>query len=139
MSKMTVWKVLCKRLTQCPYLTITYYNWAELPPHFHRSVRVFLNGVLPQRWIGRAAANGKYNLFSGNCYSESKQSLVRCSLYQDRFNRRSGLSLSSHFLKYAAMAFYLEPTPFATEVIQAVRHNFPVMVQRAMIGSPLSR
>jgi hypothetical protein len=32
------------------------------PPHFHRNVRVLLNRVLPQRWIGRAAANGDKNL-----------------------------------------------------------------------------
>ncbi|KDR10441.1 hypothetical protein L798_15462 [Zootermopsis nevadensis] len=32
------------------------------PPHFHRNVRVHLNRVSPQRWIGRAAANGDNNL-----------------------------------------------------------------------------
>jgi hypothetical protein len=32
------------------------------PPHFHGNVRVLLNRVLPQRWIGRAAANGDNNL-----------------------------------------------------------------------------
>jgi hypothetical protein len=32
------------------------------PPHFHRNVRVLLNRVPPQRWIGRAAANGDKNL-----------------------------------------------------------------------------
>ena len=27
----------------------------DAPPHFHRNVRVLLNRVLQQRWIGRAA------------------------------------------------------------------------------------
>jgi len=38
-------------------MTIKFYNWTVSPPHlnFHRNVRVFLNRVLQQRWIGRAA------------------------------------------------------------------------------------
>jgi len=36
-------------------MTITFYNWTVLPSHFHRNVRVLLNCVLQQRWIGRAA------------------------------------------------------------------------------------
>jgi hypothetical protein len=41
-------------------------------------------------------------------------------------------------LKYTAMASYLEPTPTDVEVIEAIRHHFLVMVQRAMIGIQLS-
>jgi hypothetical protein len=36
------------------------------------------------------------------------------------------------------MASYLEPRPTDVEVIEAIRHHFPVMVQRAMIGTQLS-
>ena len=36
-------------------MTIKFYNWKVLPPHFHRNVRVLLNRVLQQRWIERAA------------------------------------------------------------------------------------
>jgi hypothetical protein len=35
------------------------------------------------------------------------------------------------------MATYLEPRPTDVDVIEAVRHHFPVMVQRAMIGTQL--
>jgi hypothetical protein len=35
------------------------------------------------------------------------------------------------------MASYLEPRPTDVEVIEAIRHHFPVMVQRAMIGTQL--
>ncbi|PNF35692.1 hypothetical protein B7P43_G17395 [Cryptotermes secundus] len=100
-------------------------------------------GAVGKQWVATVARNlSDYEqfkvAFSGNYWSKSKQSLVRCSLYQDRCNPRSGLSLSSHFLKYATMASYLEPRPSDTEVTEAVTHHFPVMVQRAMIGSHLS-
>jgi hypothetical protein len=36
------------------------------------------------------------------------------------------------------MTSYLEPTPTDVEVIEAIRHHFPVMVQGAMIGTQLS-
>ena len=36
-------------------MTITFYNWTVPPHRFHRNVRVLLNRVLQQRWIGRAA------------------------------------------------------------------------------------
>jgi hypothetical protein len=48
------------------------------------------------------------------------------------------LSLSSYFLKYGTMASYLEPRPTDVEVIEAIRHHFPVMVQTSMIGTQLS-
>ena len=32
------------------------------PPHFHRNVRVLLNRVLQQRWIGRAAKGDNHLL-----------------------------------------------------------------------------
>jgi hypothetical protein len=44
-----------------PIMTITFYNWMELPPHFHINVWVLLNCILPQCWI-RRAANGDNNL-----------------------------------------------------------------------------
>jgi hypothetical protein len=37
------------------------------------------------------------------------QRLVKCKLYQSKYDKIAGLSLSAHFLKYATMASYLEP------------------------------
>jgi hypothetical protein len=69
-------------------------------------------------------------------WSASRQSLVKCSLYQGRYNRQSNLSLSGHFLKYATVASYLEPRP-TDEVIEAIRYHFPISVQRAMLSTQL--
>ena len=46
-------------------MMITFCNWTVLPPHpphFHRNVRVLLNRVLQQRWIGRAAKRDNHLL-----------------------------------------------------------------------------
>jgi len=37
-------------------------------------------------------------------WSPENQSQVRCSIYQDRFNKSGDESLSAHFLRYATMA-----------------------------------
>jgi hypothetical protein len=70
-------------------------------------------------------------------WSDSRQSLVRCSLYQGRYNRSSNLSLSGYFLKYATMASYLNPRPSEVEVIEAIRYHFPINIQRAMLSNQL--
>jgi hypothetical protein len=49
--------------------------------------------------------------FLNTWWSASLQNLVKCSLYQDKYNRNSNLTLSGHFLKYATKASHLEPRP----------------------------
>jgi len=43
-------------------MTITFYNWTVSPPYFHRTVRVLLNRVLQERWIGCAAKGDNHLL-----------------------------------------------------------------------------
>jgi hypothetical protein len=71
------------------------------------------------------------------CWSASQQSLIKCSLYQGKYNRQSNLPLSGHFLKCATVASYLDPRPADTEVIGAVTYHFPTGVQRAMLSTQL--
>jgi hypothetical protein len=75
--------------------------------------------------------------FLNTWWSVQRQSLVKCSLYQGKYNRNSNLSLSGHFLKYATMASYLELRPTDVEVIEAIPHHFPIGVQRAMLTNQL--
>jgi hypothetical protein len=67
-------------------------------------------------------------------WSTTQQSLVRCNLYQGKYNRSANLSLSGYFLKYATMASYLDPTPSVVEVVEAVRSHYPIGIQRAMLS-----
>jgi hypothetical protein len=75
--------------------------------------------------------------FLNTWWSTSSQSLVKCTLYQAKYDRRSGLSLSGHFLKHVTMASYLNPIPTDEELIEAVRAHYPIGVQRAMLTNQL--
>jgi hypothetical protein len=54
-----------------------------------------------------------------------------------KYDRRSGLSLSAHFLKHVNLAAYLEPRPSEVDLIEAVRAHYPIGVQRAMFTNQL--
>jgi hypothetical protein len=100
-------------------------------------------GAVGKQWVATVAHNlsdyGQFkDAFARTYWSKSKPSLFRCSLYQDKFSPRSGLSLSSYFLKYATMASYLEPRPSDGEIIKALRNHFTLTVQRAMVCTQLS-
>ena len=75
--------------------------------------------------------------FLNTWWSTSRQSLVKCTLYQAKYDRRSGLSLSGHFLKHVTMASYLNPRPSDGELIEAIRAHYPIGVQRAMLTNQL--
>ncbi|PNF23350.1 hypothetical protein B7P43_G14060 [Cryptotermes secundus] len=82
-----------------------------------------------------------YEAFKKAClntwWSTSRQSLVKCTLYQSKYDRRSGLSLSGYFLKHVTMASYLGPRPSDGELIEAIRAHYPIGVQRAMLTNQM--
>jgi hypothetical protein len=63
--------------------------------------------------------------------------LVKCNIYQTKYDWKSNLTYSGHFLKYATLASHLELKPSDTEVIEAIRYHFPINVQRIMLGTQL--
>jgi hypothetical protein len=73
-------------------------------------------GEMSKQWVETVSRNlPDYDAFKKSFistrWSPSRQSLVKCSLYQGKYDRSSQLTLSGHFLKYATMASYLEPRP----------------------------
>jgi hypothetical protein len=70
-------------------------------------------------------------------WSDSQQSLVKCSLYQGKYNRQSNLSSSGYFLKYATLASYLQPHISDSEFVEAIRFHFPVGIQKIMLSTQL--
>jgi hypothetical protein len=76
--------------------------------------------------------------FKRNFWSASKQSIVKCSIYQDRYRKGSDLSMSQHFLRYAVLASYLEPKMPDVELIDALKFHFSIYVQNAFAASPLN-
>jgi hypothetical protein len=58
---------------------------------------------------------------------------VRCSTYQDRFNKSGDESLSAHFLRYAMVASNLTPKMSELEIIDAIGGHYPNYIQRALL------
>jgi hypothetical protein len=72
----TCWETGCYP-NWIPIITITFYNWTELPAPFLTNVRVLLNRVLPQLWV-RCAVNGDNNLLP---WSPHSPDLTSCNFF----------------------------------------------------------
>jgi hypothetical protein len=68
--------------------------------------------------------------FAKDNWSQSHQNLVKCSIYQDKYYRQSNLTMSSHFIKYAVLASYLDLKLGDGELIDALSSHFPSYAQR---------
>jgi hypothetical protein len=95
-------------------------------------------GHLSKQWIEAIAHRlTDYEAFKeaflNTWWSKTKQPLVKCTLYQTKYDRRSGLSLSAHFLKHVNLASYLEPRPSEVDLVEAIRAHYPIGVQRSML------
>jgi hypothetical protein len=101
-----------------------------------------MTGQMCKQWAETASGTIKDYLgfrreFLKVWWSSSRQSLVKCRLYQGKYNRNSGLSISAYFLQQATIASYLEPKLSDIEIIEAVRFHYPIHVQRAMLSNQM--
>jgi hypothetical protein len=71
--------------------------------------------------------------FLSTWWFTAQQNLMRCNLYQSKYDKQAGLTLSGHFFKYALGTTYLGPSLSPEEVIDAIRYHFPISVQRAIL------
>jgi hypothetical protein len=76
--------------------------------------------------------------FLATWWSAAQQGLVKCKLYQSKYDKMTGLSLSAHFLKYATMASYLEPKLTDSEIIEALRCHYPQEIQKLLVSTKLN-
>jgi hypothetical protein len=72
--------------------------------------------------------------FLNTWWSTTQQSLIKCSIYQDKYDKQANISLSAHFLKYATMATYLQPALSEIEIVEAVRFHYPLHIQRILVN-----
>jgi hypothetical protein len=101
-----------------------------------------ITGSVSKQWL--EATNMKFTYyeqfkseFLSTWWSAAQQGLVKCKLYQSKYDKTAGLSLSAHFLKYATMASYLEPKLTDYEVIEALRCHYPQEIQKLLISTRL--
>jgi hypothetical protein len=121
----------------------TYIKLKNIPNECKLSI-VFrsLNGITSKQWAETMVNQfTNYENFKQEFlkvwWSTSQQSLVKCSLYQDKYNQQSNLTLSAHFLKYTTLASYLNPKPSEVEIIEALRYHYPPHIQRTLLNNQL--
>jgi hypothetical protein len=77
--------------------------------------------------------------FMHHFWSREAQSLARCSIYTNKYSKQSGDKMSAHFLKYAVLATYLEPSIPDRELISTLQFHFPPFIQIILATAPLQR
>ena len=58
---------------------------------------------------------------------------IRCSIYQDRWDRRNEETYAEHYIRYASMASMLNPSKSEEDLVGAVIIHFPPAVQNDMV------
>jgi hypothetical protein len=90
-----------------------FFQFRGIPPRLWLIVaKKSIMGSVSKQWL--EATNIKLasyqqfkSEFLSTWWSAAQQGLVKCKLYQRKYDKSAGLSLSAHFLKYATMASYL--------------------------------
>jgi hypothetical protein len=75
--------------------------------------------------------------FSKFLWDDLRQTQVKVSIYQDKFDTRSGESMALHFLWYANLASNLQPPLTDFYLIGAVTSHFSIEIQRSLISANL--
>jgi hypothetical protein len=93
-----------------------------LPAHQLAIAQKSIAGNLSKQWLETIYDKLKdydnfQKTFLHTWWSQSQHSLVKCNIYHGKYDQRSNLTLSGHFLKYATMAC-LDPRPTDTEIVR---------------------
>jgi hypothetical protein len=121
-----------------------FFQFREIPPRLWlRVAKKSIIGSVSKQWL--EATNIKlasYEQFKSEFFSTwwsaAQQGLVKCKLYQSKYDKSAGLSLSAHILKYATMASYLEPKINDSEIIEALRRHYPQDIQKLLVSTKLN-
>jgi hypothetical protein len=121
----------------------TYINMRNVPNTCKLTIALrSLNGIMNKQWSETMVNQIQdYENFKREFlkvwWSASQQSLVKCKLYQDKYDYKSNLTLSTHFFKYTTLASYLDPKPTEIEIIEALRYHYPPYIQRTLVNNQL--
>jgi hypothetical protein len=67
----------------------------------------------------------------------TRQSEIRCRVYQDRYDYRSGESFSEHYIRYANMASMLSPAMSDQDLLGAMVTHYEPRIQACLISANL--
>ena len=75
--------------------------------------------------------------FSKLFWNELEQSRVRCDIYQGKYDKSGGESMTEHYVRYARLAANLQPPLTEYDLVTALSSHFPLETQRAMLAANL--
>jgi len=75
--------------------------------------------------------------FSKLFWNELEQSRVRCDIYQGKYDRNGGESMTEHYVRYASLAANLQPPLTEYDLVTALTSHFSMEIQRAMLAANL--
>lgn len=70
-------------------------------------------------------------------WNDQKQANIRCSIFQDKYDRNGGETLAEHYLRYVNLAANLYPPLSEYDLLGAITAHFPYDVQKCMISANL--
>jgi len=71
--------------------------------------------------------------FANLLWGQTRQAQTRCSIYQDRWNRRNEETYAEHYNRYASMASMLNPPLSEEDLVGVIIGHFPPEVQNGMV------
>ncbi|PNF36021.1 hypothetical protein B7P43_G18443, partial [Cryptotermes secundus] len=121
-----------------------FLQFRGIPPqHWLIVAKRSITGSVSKQWLEAISSKlASYEQFKseflGTWWSPAQQGLVKCKLYQSRYEKGGGLTLSAHLLKFATMASYLEPRLTDQEIIEAIRSHYPLKIQELLVSTKLN-
>ena len=73
--------------------------------------------------------------FTELLWDSKRQSEIRCRVYQDRYDYRSGESCSEHYIRYANMASMLSPAMSDQDLLGAMVTHYEPRIQACLISA----
>jgi len=71
--------------------------------------------------------------FANLLWGQTRQAQIRCSIYQDRWERRNEETYAEHYIRYASMVSMLNPPLSEEDLVGAMIGHFPPEVQNGMV------
>lgn len=68
--------------------------------------------------------------FANLLWGQTRQAQIRCSIYQDRWDKRNNDTYTEHYIRYEGMASMLNPAMSEEDLVRAMINHFPPQTKR---------
>jgi hypothetical protein len=95
-----------------------------------------------QNWVSSEyhkldSYQGFKSQFSKLFWKELEQARVRCNIYQGKYDRNEGESMTEHYVRYDSLAANLQPPLTEYDLVTALTSHSSMEIKRAMLAANL--